>query len=51
MFVGIDGEYLSTSLLESSELIAQLRELSMTDRSCVAVDEDEHDGLFPAELA
>ena len=46
----IDGQELRSGFFERLELVAQLRELTMADGSGIAVNEDQHDGLFAAEI-
>ena len=48
LLVGIDSEHWN---LLWSDGFAQLRELPVSDRSCVAVDEDKHDWRFAFEIA
>ena len=49
--VRIDHKQLCPSLFEIGEPVAQLRELSMANRSRVAVDEHQNHRLFASEAA
>ena len=49
-FVRIDRQQLRSGFFERIELVAQLRELAMADRSGIAVDEHQHDRLFAPEI-
>jgi len=48
-FVRIDCENLH--ILPRAKLVAQLRELTVTDRSCVTVNEYQHDAFLTAKAA
>lgn len=47
----IDHQQLSIVLLQRRQLVAQLRELPVADRSRVAVNEHEYHSLLAAKVA
>lgn len=50
-FVWIDGDQFGVQFFQGVEFLAQLRELSMANRSRIAVDEDQHHGLLSSKRA
>lgn len=50
-FMRIDRDQFRAALANLTQPVAQLRELTMTDGSGVAIDEDQHDRAHAAEIA